>query len=187
MVLRETEDGAIPLPSLLEALKGVIPSFVSRVERPDRGGEWIEYLRERDAAAARWTERLGLDREPGGADSAGGPSVTLLHVLPGGMGPALLPDTDAESEAQRGLSLAAGQLSEHLPASVAVSTTLVYGTPFVEIIRRAREERAELAVVGRHGYRVFADALINPIETTDAMSGVTVRRARARAHGSNAR
>lgn len=87
-------------------------------------------------------------------------SVTLLHVLPGGMGPALLPDTDAESEAQRGLALAAAELSTHLPASVAVSTTLVYGTAFVEIIRRAREERAELAVVGRHGYRVFADALI---------------------------
>src|SRR4051812_9817156 len=61
---------------ILAAVKAVMPSFVARVERPDRGGEWISYLRERDAAAARWTERLGLDR-PDGAD---GPSVRLLHV-----------------------------------------------------------------------------------------------------------
>jgi thymidylate synthase ThyX len=61
---------------ILDAVKAVMPSFVARVERPDRGGEWVSYLRERDAAAARWTERLGLDR-PEGAD---GPSVRLLHV-----------------------------------------------------------------------------------------------------------
>jgi thymidylate synthase ThyX len=64
---------------VLDALKDVIPSFVSRVERPERGGEWVAYLEQRDAAAARWVERLGLDRDPGEA-AAGGPSVTLLHV-----------------------------------------------------------------------------------------------------------
>ena len=61
---------------ILAAVKALMPSFVARVERPDRGGEWIEYLRERDAAAARWAARLGLDRETGGD----GPSVRLLHV-----------------------------------------------------------------------------------------------------------
>ena len=35
---------------LLATLKQVMPSFVSRVERPDRGGEWIEYLEQRSAA-----------------------------------------------------------------------------------------------------------------------------------------
>jgi thymidylate synthase ThyX len=61
---------------ILAAVKAVMPSFVARVERPDRGGEWISHLRERDAAAARWTERLGLDRPEAGD----GPSVRLLHV-----------------------------------------------------------------------------------------------------------
>src|SRR3954454_15387617 len=63
---------------ILAAVKAVMPSFVARVERPDRGGEWIEYLRERDGAAARWAARLGLERSAGDADA--GPSVRLLHV-----------------------------------------------------------------------------------------------------------
>jgi len=62
---------------MLDAIKAVMPSFVSRVERPDRGGEWVAYLRERDAAGARWAARLGLDRETTAADR---PSVRLLHV-----------------------------------------------------------------------------------------------------------
>lgn len=87
-------------------------------------------------------------------------SFSLLHVLPGGIGPALVPDTAAEAEAQRGLAAAAAQLSERVAAGVEVSTALVYGTPFVEIIRRARDQRAELVVIGRHGHRAFVDALI---------------------------
>jgi thymidylate synthase ThyX len=61
---------------ILGELKSVMPSFVARVERPDRGGEWIDYLRRRDAAAARWARRLGLDR-PGQEEEAG-PAVRLL-------------------------------------------------------------------------------------------------------------
>jgi thymidylate synthase ThyX len=61
---------------ILAAVKAVMPSFVARVERPDRGGEWVSFLRERDTAAARWAERLGLDS----SDEADGPSVRLLHV-----------------------------------------------------------------------------------------------------------
>src|SRR5206468_8012722 len=59
---------------ILAAVKALMPSFVARVDRPDRGGEWIEYLRERDAAAARWAARLGRDRETGGDR----PAVALL-------------------------------------------------------------------------------------------------------------
>jgi hypothetical protein len=36
---------------ILTELAKVIPSFVGCVERPDRGGEWIAYLRERRRAA----------------------------------------------------------------------------------------------------------------------------------------
>jgi thymidylate synthase ThyX len=62
---------------ILDAVKAVMPSFVSRVERPERGGEWVSYLRERDAAAARWVQRLGLQ---GDASEGDRPSVKLLHV-----------------------------------------------------------------------------------------------------------
>lgn len=64
---------------ILESLQAVMPSFVSRVERPQRGGEWISYLRSREQAGERWAARLGLDRAPAD-DGAGGPSVRLTHV-----------------------------------------------------------------------------------------------------------
>jgi thymidylate synthase ThyX len=62
---------------ILDAIKAVMPSFVARVERPERGGEWIRYLERRREAAERWVAHLGLDRaEPG----EGRPSVRLTHV-----------------------------------------------------------------------------------------------------------
>ena len=63
---------------ILESVQAVMPSFVSRVERPDRGGEWVAYLKRREQAGERWAARLGLDRRPGD-DGAGGPSVRLTH------------------------------------------------------------------------------------------------------------
>jgi thymidylate synthase ThyX len=64
---------------ILEAVQAVMPSFVARVPRPDRGGEWIAYLRVRDQAARRWTERLGLDRDDRAEGGECGPSVRLLE------------------------------------------------------------------------------------------------------------
>ncbi len=64
---------------VLEAVQAVMPSFVARVERPERGGVWVDYLREREAAADRWAARLGLDHATAAARDAG-PSVRLLHV-----------------------------------------------------------------------------------------------------------
>ncbi len=60
---------------ILAELGDVIPSFLARVERPDRGGEWIGYLEQREAAGRKWAERLGL-----ADDAGGGPSVTLLRA-----------------------------------------------------------------------------------------------------------
>jgi thymidylate synthase ThyX len=75
---------ASPLPEareyggmILRELQQVMPSFVARVERPDRGGEWISYLERRREATERWVSRLGLDRRAAGADA---PSVELIHV-----------------------------------------------------------------------------------------------------------
>ena len=76
---------ASPLPEarecgqmILTELNKVIPSFLTRVERPDRGGEWVDYLRTRGEAAERWAARFGLDRARARASSA--PSVRLLDV-----------------------------------------------------------------------------------------------------------
>jgi thymidylate synthase ThyX len=75
---------ASPLPEarqvgtmILEELKKVMPSFVARVERPDRGGEWISYLERRREAAERWAGRLGLDRTH---EDDAAPSVELVAV-----------------------------------------------------------------------------------------------------------
>jgi thymidylate synthase ThyX len=62
---------------ILAAIKAVMPSFVARVERPDRGGAWAAYLQQRRAAAEHWTARLNLDREQDPEDR---PSVKLLHT-----------------------------------------------------------------------------------------------------------
>ena len=74
---------ASPLPEarefgdmILTELAKVIPSFVGRIERPDRGGEWIAYLRERRLATERAVARLGLDRRA----ESDAPSVELVGV-----------------------------------------------------------------------------------------------------------
>jgi thymidylate synthase ThyX len=62
---------------ILRAINAVMPSFVARVERPDRGGAWAGYLAARRTAGERWAARLGLeDTDP--ADAR--PSVTLSRV-----------------------------------------------------------------------------------------------------------
>jgi len=76
---------ASPLPEardcgamILAELKVVMPSFVARIDRPERGGEWVRFLAERDRAARHCAARLGL----GDAEDAlrAGPSVRLLAV-----------------------------------------------------------------------------------------------------------
>ena len=62
---------------ILDEIKATMPSFVSRVERPERGGEWVRYLENRAGAGQRWSQRLGLsDAESEDA----GPAVTLTAV-----------------------------------------------------------------------------------------------------------
>jgi thymidylate synthase ThyX len=62
---------------ILDEVKTVMPSFVARVERPERGGEWVSYLESRTATGQRWARRLGLE-ESDGEDAR--PSVTLAAV-----------------------------------------------------------------------------------------------------------
>ncbi|MGH2922889.1 MAG: FAD-dependent thymidylate synthase [Solirubrobacterales bacterium] len=74
---------ASPLPEarefagmILAELKKVMPSFVARVDRPDRGGEWVAYLEDRREQTERWVSRLGLDRR----EISDAPSVELTDV-----------------------------------------------------------------------------------------------------------
>jgi thymidylate synthase ThyX len=63
---------------ILRELKAVMPSFVARVERPDRGGEWLSYLESRTRAGERWSARLGTDNDESADRDR--PSVTLLRA-----------------------------------------------------------------------------------------------------------
>ena len=59
---------------ILQEVQAVMPSFVARVQRPDRGGQWVDYLASRAQAGQRWARRLGLQDE-----TADRPAVRLLR------------------------------------------------------------------------------------------------------------
>jgi thymidylate synthase ThyX len=82
---------------LLAELQKIIPSFVVRVPREDRGGRWIEFLRERREAADGAAARLGLDEDTA---AGGAPSVRLLraHGTEDDLLAALLAESAATSE-----------------------------------------------------------------------------------------
>ena len=61
---------------LLEELQKIIPSFVVRIPREDRGGRWIDFLRTRREAADAAVARLGL----GSGEQGTLPSVRLVRA-----------------------------------------------------------------------------------------------------------
>jgi thymidylate synthase ThyX len=61
---------------MLTAVSEVMPSFVTRIARRDRGGAWIDQLRARSSVAAGVAHGLHLEDSPSGV----GPSVRLLEV-----------------------------------------------------------------------------------------------------------
>ena len=74
---------------MLVELRKVIPSFLQRVDVPDRGGEWSTYLAARRTETARLAERLWPDLGPGsswnsGSDAEEPDEVTLLDFDPQG-------------------------------------------------------------------------------------------------------
>jgi thymidylate synthase ThyX len=81
---------------MLAELRKVIPSFLQRVDRADRGGEWSAYLAGTRDDTARIVERLwpeemegggggdGVGGGPSGTGGARGPEVTLLDFDPEG-------------------------------------------------------------------------------------------------------
>jgi thymidylate synthase ThyX len=69
---------------MLTELRKVIPSFLTRVDRPDRGGEWSTYFGRREEAMADLAGRLfdGAGEDEPTGDS--GPRVTLTSFDPDG-------------------------------------------------------------------------------------------------------
>ena len=64
---------------MLEELRKVIPSFLTRVDRPDRGGEWSRYLAESSERAASVVRSLWPPEQP-----EEGASVQLVDFDPEG-------------------------------------------------------------------------------------------------------
>jgi thymidylate synthase ThyX len=64
---------------ILVELRTVIPAFLTRVDRPDRGGVWSEYLRATREDTAALAEELVGDEEPSPR-----PEVTLTEFDPDG-------------------------------------------------------------------------------------------------------
>ncbi len=83
----------------------------------------------------------------------------MLHVLPEGF-PSPSPHGGDNSGGNRLLADAVARLSVLTKVDVSENPVVVRGTPFVEIIRRARDERAELVVIGSHGQHSFGGALL---------------------------
>jgi len=73
---------------MLEELRKVIPSFLQRVDRPDRGGVWSEYLdrtrRETTALVERLFPDLTATVDRAGGGPSGQPSVALVDFDPDG-------------------------------------------------------------------------------------------------------
>ncbi|MDA8275577.1 MAG: FAD-dependent thymidylate synthase [Actinomycetota bacterium] len=73
---------------VLEELRKVIPSFVQRLDRPERGGRWVAYLEETrrrtDDVVARLFPDLLPDADATAPGPAGQPSVTLVDFDPDG-------------------------------------------------------------------------------------------------------
>ncbi|MHB8457731.1 MAG: FAD-dependent thymidylate synthase, partial [Acidimicrobiales bacterium] len=64
---------------MLEELRKVIPSFLTRLERPERGGVWVDYLRQNDAATEQIVASLWPREVP-----QPGTSVRLTSYDPDG-------------------------------------------------------------------------------------------------------
>ncbi len=66
---------------MLPELRKVIPSFLSRVDRPERGGAWTQYLRSTREATAEVADELFSGSTP---DAEPSPEVTLVDFDPDG-------------------------------------------------------------------------------------------------------
>ena len=89
---------------------------------------------------------------------AKGARIELLHVLPESI-PAKV-RAKVEARAREGLADAVTRARSAIGGDLEVTSELVRGEAYVEIIRHARSIGAELIVIGRHGRRPVRDLFI---------------------------
>jgi nucleotide-binding universal stress UspA family protein len=96
---------------------------------------------------------------------APGASLTICHVVPGGLPTALTAEleTAARSELSRLANEAAALAQAAGSPRLEVVTAVGQGSPVTEIARLGVEHEAELTVVGRHGQRRFRDLLLGSV------------------------
>ncbi|RIK11249.1 MAG: thymidylate synthase [Acidobacteria bacterium] len=71
------EEAAAYAAMILEELERVIPSFLRRVRIPDRGGRWIEYMKNRDGSLRQAVEALPISDLAPEPETGSGPFVSL--------------------------------------------------------------------------------------------------------------
>ena len=99
-----------------------------------------------------------------------GATLTLLHALPELRGAFY---ERAERAARTMLETWAQEARRLVAADVDVCGAIEPGEPFVEIGRRARAERAELIVLGRHGHRGWPRAALGSTAERVLRQGAT--------------
>lgn len=143
---------------VLDELRKVVPSFMSRLDRPERGGAWVAYRQERAQATQELIDRLWPDLADG-ATTGGVADVPLG-------GDRVLQAPDLGARARSGLAAEGSpsvQLLEWDPeGETKVLAAICYehsGLPALELARRVEKlgalERDELlsAYVGRRTNR----------------------------------
>ncbi|MGH8918611.1 MAG: FAD-dependent thymidylate synthase, partial [Actinomycetes bacterium] len=100
---------------MLTELRKVIPSWVRRIDVPDRGGAWSEYLEKNHHVMADLADAMfGTDRTGGEAAEGGDPQVTLVDWDPDAevktVAAMLYPNTDLpESQIQDRVARLSGE------------------------------------------------------------------------------
>jgi nucleotide-binding universal stress UspA family protein len=89
---------------------------------------------------------------------APGAEFHIVHVLPPGL-PAKL-RKEAESAAEERLGRIVSRVRKRAGNELEVTSELLRGQPFVEMIRSSRDREVDLIVVGRHGRRRIRDMFI---------------------------
>jgi nucleotide-binding universal stress UspA family protein len=93
---------------------------------------------------------------------APGARLHLVHVLPRALPAKARARTEAEARRtlEEGVSAAGAAARKRGLEGLNITSELLRGEPFVEIIRSARAAGAELIVLGRHGWRPLKDLFI---------------------------
>ncbi|MGD0833482.1 MAG: FAD-dependent thymidylate synthase [Candidatus Dormibacteria bacterium] len=110
-------------------LQATVPDFVARLDRPDRGGIWVDYLRDTASSLRGEAQRL-LPPAEGEQEAGGGEAVRLL-------------EWDADGEER----ILAGALLPHTDASMATVMERV------RTLSGAERDRVFAAAVGARGNR----------------------------------